>query len=300
MKKPVFAFFAVGLALALPLSAQDYAFRVLASKGANEVKSAEGWQPLKTGGSLKSGDELKVAENSYVALVHVGGKPLELKNADTYKVADLAGSIGEGKNVVNKYADFILSKSAEDKKNLMKATGAVHRGTEEIDTYLPDNVHNHFLGGRVILSWTPPAAGGPYVVSLKNLFGDDLLTKETPETSIVLDLSDKKYLDEQAIQVEVGTKADPKMKWEERTIRRLQPEEQEPYRKALEELGDLKEETALNKFILAGFYEENKLFIDAATAYQDAIRLAPGVDTYREAYDNFLLANGLKNPPKQN
>jgi cytochrome c-type biogenesis protein CcmH/NrfG len=46
---------------------------------------------------------------------------------------------------------------------------------------------------------------------------------------------------------------------------------------------------------LAGFYEENKLFIDAITAYEQAIKLAPDVPTYQEAYEEFLLRNKLKN-----
>jgi len=36
---------------------QDYAFRVMASKGTNEVKSGDSWQAVKPGSSLKSGDE---------------------------------------------------------------------------------------------------------------------------------------------------------------------------------------------------------------------------------------------------
>lgn len=59
----------------------DYAFKVLANKGSNEVKSGDAWQAVKTGDRLKSTDEIKVAENSYVALVHVKGKPIELKEA---------------------------------------------------------------------------------------------------------------------------------------------------------------------------------------------------------------------------
>ena len=51
-------------------------------------------QSLKTGASLKSGDELKVSENAYLGLVHVSGKPLELKTAGSYKVADLAAKMG--------------------------------------------------------------------------------------------------------------------------------------------------------------------------------------------------------------
>jgi len=45
---------------------EDYAFRVLANKGANEVKTGNTWQPLKTGAQLKTGDELKISENASV------------------------------------------------------------------------------------------------------------------------------------------------------------------------------------------------------------------------------------------
>ena len=66
-------------------------------------------------------------------------------------------------------------------------------------------------------------------------------------------------------------------------------------KKALAEItGEVKEETALNEFIMAGFYEENKLFIDAITAYEKAIKLAPDVASYKEAYEEFLLRNKFK------
>jgi hypothetical protein len=51
--------------------AQEYAFKVLVNKGKNELKSGGTWQQLKVGSSLKSEDELKVSENSYLGLVHV-------------------------------------------------------------------------------------------------------------------------------------------------------------------------------------------------------------------------------------
>jgi cytochrome c-type biogenesis protein CcmH/NrfG len=57
---------------------------------------------------------------------------------------------------------------------------------------------------------------------------------------------------------------------------------------------DIQQETALNKFIMAGFYEENKLFVDAIGAYEEAIKLAPDVPTYKEAYEEYLLRNKLK------
>ena len=59
-------------------------------------------------------------------------------------------------------------------------------------------------------------------------------------------------------------------------------------------MGEMTEETALNKFILAGFYEDNELLIDAISAYEAAIKMAPDVDTYKDAYEEFLLRNKLK------
>jgi cytochrome c-type biogenesis protein CcmH/NrfG len=47
---------------------------------------------------------------------------------------------------------------------------------------------------------------------------------------------------------------------------------------------------------MAGFYEENKLFVDAIGAYEEAIKLAPDVPTYKEAYEEYLLRNKLKKP----
>lgn len=278
--------------------AQDYTFKVLANKGSNEVKSGDAWLAVKTGDRLKTGDELKVSENSYVALVHSTGKPMELKQSGNYKVADLASKVGAGTSVLNKYTDFILSSnSAEAKKNRLSATGAVHRGLADIKVFLPENQYAEIFNTNVIVNWEATKSGGPYVVTVKNMFDEELMKIETPENSIQIDRSNPKLANEDALLVEVKSKADGKSKSEQHLIKKLSIARNEAIKKSLAEMGnDVKEETALNKFIMAGFYEENKLFIDAITAYEQAIKLAPDVPTYKEAYEEFLLRNKLKNP----
>src|SRR5215212_330319 len=118
------------------LHAQDYAFKVLVNKGKNELKSGNNWQQLKVGLSLKPADVLKISENSYLGLVHVSGKALEIKQSGSYKVTDLAAKIDGGSSVLTKYTDFILS-SATSPKNRLAATGAVDRGVNNIQVYLP-------------------------------------------------------------------------------------------------------------------------------------------------------------------
>jgi hypothetical protein len=287
--------------ITIVVNAQDYAFKVLANKGSNELKSGETWQPLKTGATIKSGDEVKLGENAYVGLVHRSGKPLEVKQTGVYPVSVLESKVDAGTtSVLNKYTDFILSSnSAEAQKNRLNATGAVHRTITTtgapIRLALPDNQHAGILNNTAVVNWDGSKVAGPYVITVKNMFEDVLIKEETPETSYKLDLSAQKYATESAIFIEVSSKADPKQVSKQHLIKKLSPAEQQTLSASLKELvGEVKEETPLNKLILAGFYEQNNLLIDAIFAYEQAIELAPDVPTFQESYDEFLLRNNLK------
>jgi hypothetical protein len=274
---------------------QDFAFKVMANKGSNEVKSGDTWQPLKTGASLKASDELKLVDNAYIGLIHASGKPLEVRQSGNYKVSDLAAKVGGGSSVLNKYTDFILSSNAESKKNKLSATGAVHRATETaaIKVMLPENQKYQALyNTTAIVKWDGSKAKGPYLVTLKDLFEDQIAQFETPETSIRLDLSDPKFFAEHGFLVEISSKSDPKQVSKQVMITKMAPADREKVKNDLAKvMGDVSEPTALNKFILAGFYEENNLLIDAIGAYEEAVKLEP---SYQDYYDEFLLRNGLK------
>jgi hypothetical protein len=267
---------------------------VLANKGANEIKTGDTWQPVKTGASLKLGDELKVTENASIGLVHSSGKPLEVKKASTYKVADLAAQVSGSTSVLNKYTDFILSSnSAEAKKNRLSATGAVHRGLG-IKVYLPKNQYSSVFNNIVYVSWDK-SEKGPYVVSFLNMFDDVLLKMETPENTVSIDLNDPKFSGETAILVEIQSKATGTKSDERYLIKKLSAGEQAKINVVYTDVvKELKDETALDKLVLAGFFEQNKLLIDAITAYEQAMKLAPDDPTYSDYYEEFLLRNKLK------
>lgn len=279
---------------------QDYAFKVLANKGSNEVKSGATWEPLKTGAVLHSGDEVRLSDNAYVGLVHESGKPMEVKQAGSYQVSKLEAQIkGNGSSVINKYTDFILSSnSAEAKKNRLSATGAVHRATETavIKLVLPDkNQYSDLYNDEATIRWDGSKAAGPYVVTFRNMFEDVLAKVETPETSVTVNLAEGKFAPEKNILVEVATKADAKQASTPHLIKKLEGPGKEKIKQSLGEImGEVQEETALNSFILASFYENNNLLIDAISAYEQAVQLAPDVPSYQEAYDEFLVRNNLK------
>jgi hypothetical protein len=298
MKKGRFIFLVGFFLLGTMVYGQDYTFRVLATKGSNELKSGDSWQAVKTGASLKSGDELKITENASVGLVHTSGKPLEVKQPGTYKVADLATKVSGSSSVLNKYTDFILSSnSAEAKKNRLSATGAVHRGLEDIKVFLPENQNAEIFNNIAYVNWEAKG-GGPFIVSFKNMFDEELVKVETPETSVRIDLSDPKFANETAILVEVKSKSDGKSKSEQHLIKKLSQGRHDSINKTYTELNNElgAETTELNKLIQAAFFEQNKLFIDAISAYEEVIKLAPDNASYKEAYDEFLMRNKLKNP----
>jgi hypothetical protein len=297
MKSLKFTLFVVFLASAFGLNAQDYAFKVLANKGSNEIKAGDSWEPLKTGATLRADDEIKVASNAYLGLVHKTGKPLEVKDAKTYMVSDLAKMISGGSSVVTKYTDFILSSnSAEAKKNRLSATGAVHRGDPtQIELSLPDNSQSSLFNSNAIISWEGTKIPGPYIVTFKNMFDDEVSKVETPETSYTLNFNDPKFAKEDKIIVHVSAKSDATEVSKQHLIKKLSSMDHENIKKSLDQiLNDVDEPTALNKLILAGFYEENNLLIDAITAYEEAIKLAPDVPSYKEAYDEFLSRHNIK------
>jgi hypothetical protein len=278
------------------LSAQDYAFKVLVNKGKNELKTGDTWQQVKVGSSLQSHDELRVAENSYIGLVHKTGKPLELKQSGKYKVMDLAAKIG-GPSVLNKYTDFILSTNTGPKTNLT-ATGAVTRGDAFIQVHLPKS--DVVYGNNVTINWDEDKEKSikPYVVVFKSMFGDELNKVETNDHYVVVNLDDKNFVNEDNIIVTVYSKTDQSKTSEDYTLKRLSKADKERIKALLDEVPkDLWEPTALNKFYIGGIFEQNGLLIDATAHFLEATRLAPDVTDYKDDYDAFLLRHNIKLPP---
>lgn len=278
---------------------QDYAFKVLVNKGNNQVKSGSTWQPVKVGAGLKSTDEVKIAENAYLGLVHVTGKPIEVKQAGNYKVSELAGKVKGGSSVLNKYTDFILSENTQ-KKSTLVATGAVHRGFDQIEVYLPKPESAVVYGKFVTINWGTKDIQGPYIVLLSSMFGDELQTIETADSTVQIDLYDKRFQNEDNIIIEVMAKDNPATKTVPAlTLKKLSKADHERIKNSLNEVADpLDDDTALGKLYLATFFEKNHLLVDAVNAYMEAVRLAPDVVYYKDQYENFLIRNGIKEVKK--
>ncbi len=289
-----------------PLSAQEYVFKVLANKGGNTVKIAEhslGWEPIRTGATLNSNDELRISENSYIGLVHASGKTVELKNEGNYYVRDLAAKLGNAKSsVASKYANFVINKMTsnadEDINNnhreYLTVTGAVERSVLDapISLKMPSSVE--VLNKEALIRWDNIEGADKYVFTVKNMYDEVILTKELNQSHILLELTKAPFSTEELIIINVRVKGNDKLYSGNYGIKRLTGVDADPILKELEQLSaSLKEESSLNKLILATFFEENNLMIDALMNYEKAIQLSPDVEQFSIAYQLFSKRNGL-------
>ena len=286
-------------------NSQSYTFKVLANQGQNKVKSSDSkWEYLKTGTRLNKGDKLKITSNGYLGLVHSSGKTLELTESGSFDVGTLSDKIvSNSTSIVSKYADYVISKMAPEKieqnrRKYASVTGSVERGEDDSDILLFVPKNGKLLNSKASLIWEYGGDDSEYVVSIKNIFGDQILTTEVSMPFYSVDFKNDKIAEGSIMNfiiVKVELKNDSSVASQEVAISLLDGEEELEAKKILSELvSSLGKNSSLNNLILAEFYEEQGLILDAITSYENALILSPDVDYFQEVYDEFLIRNGLK------
>ena len=282
--------------------AQDELFKVLASSGSNKVQAqgAADWKPLYFGKKLMKGDKIQIGDKSYIGLVFKNGKSIEIKKAGIYEVSKLSSEVSKQNASLNtKYTDFLageMSKAggddmARNRYKYMAVTGSVLRGDGEIPIFIDSAKAANVLGKEVLIKWEAEEKTKTYVVKLINLFGEEISSRETTETSIVLNIDSK---NEKIYLVTIASKENPNAK---NDLKITFPTNAIELNKQLVELkAQMPEETALNKVILASFYEDNKLYPEAMQTYESAIKLEPEVEDYKIAYNQFLERAKIAKP----
>ena len=286
---------------------QGFVFRVLASKGENKVKKGVNGEtvPLKTGATLMSGDELIAASGAYIGLMHKTGRTIEVRNPGVTKISDLETKLASSKtSTANKYAQFVMNKMNESDGDVnsnyranMKATGAVKRDVAggSLNVLLPSTVD--VLSQEAIVGWISPESleNPTYVVSIKNIFDEEIYSAETTKNSISLNFEDEQLASERLVILKVQVKDNAEMVSGEYGIKRMSSDDAASINESLEMLKAEvpMDDSPLNRLIYASFYEENNLFLDASTQYQKAINLSPEVDDFKSMYEEFLLKNNL-------
>jgi len=289
-------FILIGLTTLARISqAQECTFQVLATDGTVKYKQAETWLPIEVGQALMASDLLKIEEQAYLGLVHRSGHTLELIQAGTYEVARLSEQLGSHKKEVSaKYAQLYVSSLTGGTAKPVPSPVERSVAADRLTVFLPNSVD--VFNDEVIVRWKSDSdIGGQYEVKLKNMFNEVLEVIEVSDTKTKLNFSSENIASERMIIVSVNSKEFKDQKSNDYGMKQLTPEEAAPIARELKELKleITDEQSALDKLILASFYEQNSLLADALTSYEYAIGLAPDVEAFRTAYEQFIFRNGL-------
>lgn len=282
------------------LSRQDYAFKVLAFDGTVSYKdhTSQEWLPVDVGTSLSSEALIKVEKGGYLGLVHASGQTYNIEKSGTYEIDRIARKFNsEETGVVTKYADAFIEKAKANGASATPVAEEVERSSapqQSLKLLLPSSVD--VFGPEVILRWSDQEIlDQEYEVVLKNMFDEVLMVKDAQGTRCTLDFSERDIAQERLLIVSVHRKNQKGVQSKDYGIKQMTSEEAELIESDLKELklAFSNSENALDKLILASFYEQNNLLADALTHYEYAVDLAEDKKAFKKVYDQFIFRNGL-------
>lgn len=318
-RKKALLFVIVMITLVLGANAQEYAFKVLATNGNVTLKADK--KKIWAGSTLAATDEIVVGANSYIGLMHKGGKTLEIKQAGTYKVSQLNSKVTAANSSNSaKYVNYVVGEMAKaDRQDInknhrkyMAVTGAVERATystalayflheeggkpAEVNLFNPVAIvrlyGNPILGNR--------AAQKTFLVRVldfrnKELFKQEVKANEEGQAVVTIDFSKFPYKGDPTFILESSVKEDREPEANRAKYNVTLLKEGEKYEAVKKAMADFEGETsALSKIVQAGIFEQEGLVLDAATCYEMAIAAEPDVQTFQIAYNDFIARNRMK------
>ena len=279
----------------LASSTAQYAFKVLTFDGSVSYKDSDTgrWLPVDVGTCLPAHSMVKVEAHGYLGLIHTSGKTRTLQKG-TYEVDRLADKFhNQATGVAAKYADLFIERT---KSNVTAKPEDTERSVEEreLKMLLPSSVD--VFSPEVILRWKDKeAVDQQYEVVFKNMFDEVVMMREAKGTRLTLNFEDEKIARERLLIASVHKKNQKSLQSSDYGIKQMTDEEAELIEGELEELKlELTgQEAILDMLILASFYEQNNLLADALTTYERVIEMAPDVEAFKTAYEQFVFRNGL-------
>lgn len=268
--------------------AQGYTFKVLASKGVTQVDNGSGWEVLKTGTKLDENSKVKVAQGSYVGLMHSSGKTMELKTAGTYSVENLSGKLNNSQSsFTSKYASFVMNKMTVDENGQSyNTTGSVSRGSEELLVYAPKHLK---LFKTVPFSIAWEGENNEYIVSVVTLFNETLWSKEVVGKSLEINLSNVKVVQGTNYLIRVALKED-EAKHEDKPFILIDENREKAIASELTKVAtEIDQKSPLDQLTMASFYEEQGLTIYALSSLTKAVELVPEVEDFTLLRNHYFL-----------
>ncbi len=178
----------------------------------------------------------------------------------------------------------------------MSASGSVERGNGiHLEFILPKNNNLEVIVANkpLTITWNKLNNVKNYEFKVFDKEETELKNVNLIDTNIVLDISkiplgvDNEFY----IQIAKNGETDAK-KIKKRKIIILKNNDLQEKIQAID--SSYKDASSLDLYILAKFYQDNNLTANAIEYYQKAIKKSPQIEEYKDAYNNLLFKNNLK------
>lgn len=306
--KKISTFLGLFIFLSFAINAQ-YAFKVLAAKGANQVLANGAWATIKAGAKINSDQKLKVVNGGYLGLIHSSGKTFEIEESGEFSITSLELQVIKGKaGFGEKYANFVadgMFANNNSAGNNYDRTGSVTRGDGDkthIIIYAP-KIINALKSKPVTLEWNDCGKGHTYYVSLKNLFNEEVYGDTALTNSFTIDFSVANFPKTTGgnYLVEIVSLKDKRYTTTDRTadqdseggfkynIHLFDDTQALSIEQSINPMIKTMDQTsAVDHLVLAMAYEKHNLMVYAVESYSKAQNLAPEVDAYKSQYTEYI------------
>lgn len=287
---------------AFSVTAQDVAFKVLASSGEATIERASApgtYEPVKMGTPVYKSDKIILGGTGYLGLTSVAGKTVQLKGQGIYPVNDLSGDLkADQSDIASKYIAYIFDGMKKESSSIagnMSLTGSVERslGNSGINLFLPESTKIQSTKISTI-NWVANENAASYKVVLQNLFDEDVFTTESKTNSATINFGELNLSADEVYKLSVVDNNNQKVKSGVVTIQVLGGEALEKVNTdfaAIEAAAPGND--AISNLVKASFYEQNGMYMEAVDYYEKAIKAAPDVAEYKQVYENFKIKTGI-------
>lgn len=281
---------------------QGYVFKVVASSAEQKTPNQSQNGVLKIGTKLQTNDKITISNKGYLALAHQQGGTIQISKAGTWSIKDLETNLAKNqKSLGKKYVDFVIGSVVKNgdvdiHKNPHKyqnVTGSVERALEkDIVVMLPNTTKIIFEENKI--HWHALKNTKNYIIEVYDAMDEIVKTYTTADTTFAFNTKDfKDFSDVMTLKVKSKERlGDVAVKLGKYGLIPFTEKERKTF---LENYQTFKaenkniENTAHYKLLEANFFEENKLLLDALTAYESAVKLSNNEEIYDVALKQFTI-----------
>jgi len=262
------------------LFGQSFVFIVVGGEVQFEEKNT--WKKAISGTTLPDGSKIKLSKESYAVLYYQNKQTLELKTEGNYSYNDLINNIVKTPSpLTSKYVEKMIQNLKN--RNLNKSI-ANKNLQNNIQLFQPPT-QSFILEDILTFVWSAHKNAKDYIFILSH-DGKEIIKKETKDTLITLNLQPFQLKTNECYYWQVFAKGNEYLKSSQYCIKIFSNSEKDRIFQEIQSIQNDLGNTNLAKVVLANYYEDKKLLVEAYSMYKQAAE--SGIEDYKILRENFI------------